>query len=78
VQQPRRQLSSQRVSVTEINSLSLFKEIILACIANHMKHINTFYEENTELLNVKAGDTCFKMLRMFEIRRKCNTGEWNK
>jgi hypothetical protein len=33
----------------------LFKEIIAVYNENHTKPINAFYEQNAELLNVKAG-----------------------
>jgi hypothetical protein len=44
---------TQHFTITKINWLTLFKEIIAVYIENHMKHIN----KNAELLIVKASGT---------------------
>jgi hypothetical protein len=44
-------------TITKINWLTLFKEITAVCSGNHTKHTNTMYDQNAELLNVKAGGT---------------------
>jgi hypothetical protein len=38
--------------------VTMFKEIIIVNSENHMKPINTFCAQNTELLIVKAGGMC--------------------
>jgi hypothetical protein len=48
---------TQPVTITKINWLMLFKEIIPVYSENHMKPINTLCGQNTELLIVKAGGT---------------------
>ena len=35
----------------------LYKEIIAVCSETHIKHINTLFGQNRELLNVKPGGT---------------------
>jgi hypothetical protein len=35
----------------------LFREIIAVYSENHKKHMNIFYGQNAELLNIKAGGT---------------------
>jgi ribosomal protein L18E len=49
--------NTQHVSMTKINRLTLFEEIIAVCCENRTKHVNTSYRQSTELLNVKAGGT---------------------
>jgi hypothetical protein len=44
-------------TITKINWLTLFKEIIAVYCKNHMKRINTLCGQNAELLNVKPGGT---------------------
>jgi hypothetical protein len=44
------------VSITKVNWLMLFTEIIAIYSENHTKPINTFCGQNAKLLNVKAGD----------------------
>jgi hypothetical protein len=44
-------------TVTKINRLTLFKEIIAVYSEYHMKHINTFCGQNAEFLIIKAGGT---------------------
>jgi hypothetical protein len=44
-------------TITEINWLTLFKEIIAVYSQNHMKGINTLCGQNAEVLVIKAGDT---------------------
>jgi uracil DNA glycosylase len=44
-------------TITKINWLTLFKEIIAVYSENHTKHINTTWGQNAELLNVKSGGT---------------------
>jgi hypothetical protein len=44
-------------TVTKINRLTLFKEIIAVCSENHTKHVNTCRGQNTELPIVKSGGT---------------------
>jgi hypothetical protein len=48
----------QYVSMTTINWLMLFREIIAVYSENHTKPTNTLYGQNTELVNIKAGCTC--------------------
>jgi hypothetical protein len=48
---------TQRISMTTINWLTLFWEIIAVLCKNHMKPTNTLSGQNAELLNVKAGGT---------------------
>jgi hypothetical protein len=48
---------TQHFTITKINWLTLFKEIIAVYTENHMKHINTLCGQNSELLNVKVGGT---------------------
>jgi hypothetical protein len=48
---------TQLVSMTMINWLMLLKEISVYS-ENHMKHIDTLCEQNSELLIVKTGGTC--------------------
>jgi hypothetical protein len=43
----------QHFTITNINWLTLFKEIIAVYTENHTKHINTFCGQNAELLNGK-------------------------
>jgi hypothetical protein len=45
---------TQHFTITKINWLTLFKEIIAAYFENHTKPMNTFCEQNAELLIVKA------------------------
>jgi len=35
----------------------LYREIIAVCSETHIKHINTLFGQNVELLNVKPGST---------------------
>jgi hypothetical protein len=42
---------TQRVSITMINWLMLFRKIIAIYSENHMKPINTLYGQNTEQMN---------------------------
>jgi hypothetical protein len=44
-------------TITKINWLTLFKEIIAACSENHATPISTLCWQNAELLIVKAGGT---------------------
>jgi hypothetical protein len=44
-------------TITKINWLTLFKEIIPVYTENYTKHINTFCGQNTESLVIKAGGT---------------------
>jgi hypothetical protein len=44
-------------TITTINWLTLFKEIIAVYSENHTKHINTLCEQNAGLLNATAGGT---------------------
>jgi lipoate-protein ligase B len=46
---------TQHFTITKINWLTLFKEIIAVYTENHTKHINKLCGKNAELLNVKAG-----------------------
>jgi hypothetical protein len=46
----------QRASITKINWLTLFKEIIAVYSENHTKH-KTLCGQNTELPTVKTGGT---------------------
>jgi hypothetical protein len=46
---------TQHVSITKINWLILFKEIIAVYYENHTKHINTLCGQNIGLMNVKNG-----------------------
>jgi hypothetical protein len=48
---------TQHVSITKINYLMLFKEIIAVYSENHMKPINTLCGQNAELLIVKECGT---------------------
>jgi hypothetical protein len=47
----------QHLSITKINWLTLFKEIITAYSENHMKYINTLCGQNEELMIVNASGT---------------------
>jgi hypothetical protein len=50
--------TSQRTphfTITKINWLMLFKEIIAVYSENRTKYINIFSGQNVELMNVKAG-----------------------
>jgi hypothetical protein len=47
----------QHTSITRINWLMLFREIIAVCSENHMKPISTLCGQNEESVNVKAGGT---------------------
>jgi hypothetical protein len=42
-------------TITKINWLTLFKEIIAVCTENHMKHTITLCGQNAELLTVEVG-----------------------
>jgi hypothetical protein len=44
-------------TVTKINRLTLFKEIIEGYVQNHKKHINTLCGQTAEFLIVKEGGT---------------------
>jgi hypothetical protein len=44
-------------TITKINWLTLFKEIIAVYSENHMKPIHIFCMQNAELLIIKAGST---------------------
>jgi hypothetical protein len=44
-------------TVTKVNRLTLFKEIIAVYTENQMKHINTLCGQSVELLNVKVCGT---------------------
>jgi hypothetical protein len=46
---------TQHFTITKINWLTLFEEIIAVYCENHKKSINTFHGQNEELLIVKAG-----------------------
>jgi uracil DNA glycosylase len=46
---------TQRVSVTTIIWLMLFREIIAVYFENHTETINTIRGQNAELLNVNVG-----------------------
>jgi hypothetical protein len=48
---------TQHFTITKINWLTLFKEIIAVYSENHMKPIDTLCGQNTELLIVKVGGT---------------------
>jgi hypothetical protein len=48
---------TQHFSITKINWLKLFKEIITVYSGNHTKHINTLCRQIAVLLVVKAGGT---------------------
>jgi hypothetical protein len=48
---------TQRVSITETNSLILFKEVIAFCFENHVKPINSLCKETAELLIARNGGT---------------------
>jgi hypothetical protein len=48
---------TQHVTVTKINRLTLFKDIIAVYSENRTKRINTKWGKNAELLNVKAVGT---------------------
>jgi hypothetical protein len=48
---------TQHFTITKINWLTLFKEIIAVYTENHMKHMDTLCEQIVELLKVKAGGT---------------------
>jgi hypothetical protein len=48
---------TQLFTITKINWLTLFKEIIAVYSENNTKHINTLCGQNAELLIVKAGGT---------------------
>jgi hypothetical protein len=49
--------TKQLISITEIKWILLFRKIITAYSENHTKAINTFCEQNLELLNIKPGGT---------------------
>jgi hypothetical protein len=42
-------------TITKINWLTLFKDVIALFSDNHAKFINTLYGQNVELLNIKTG-----------------------
>jgi hypothetical protein len=42
-------------TITKINWLTLFKEIIAVYSENHTKLTNTYCEQNAKLLNIRAG-----------------------
>jgi hypothetical protein len=44
-------------TIKKINWLTMFKEIIAVYTENRMKHINTPFGQNSDLLFVKAGGT---------------------
>jgi hypothetical protein len=46
---------TQHFTITNINWLTLFKEMITVCFENHTKPMNTLCGQNAELLIVKAG-----------------------
>jgi hypothetical protein len=48
---------TQPVTITKINQLMLFKEIIDVYTENHTKQTNTLCGQNSEFLIVKAGGT---------------------
>jgi lipoate-protein ligase B len=49
---------TQLFTVTEINLLTLFKEIITVGPENSTKHKNTFYGQNKDVLIIKGGGAC--------------------
>jgi hypothetical protein len=48
---------TQHYTITEINWLKLFKEIIAVYAENNMKQINMLCRQNEEFFVVKAGGT---------------------
>jgi hypothetical protein len=48
---------TQHVSITKVTCLTLFNEVNVVYSENNMKPINILCGQNTELLNVKVGDT---------------------
>jgi hypothetical protein len=48
---------TQHFTITKINWVTLFKEILAVYSENHTKHINTLCGQNAELLIVEAGGT---------------------
>jgi hypothetical protein len=48
---------TQLFTITKINWLMLFKEIIAVCSKNHTKPINTLCGQDVELISVKSGGT---------------------
>jgi hypothetical protein len=52
--------TSQHISMTTVNWLMLFKEIIAVYSENHAKPINTLCGHNSELSNVKVAGACSK------------------
>jgi hypothetical protein len=46
---------TQHFTITKINWLTLFKEIIAVYCENRTKHINTLCRQNAELLTKEAG-----------------------
>jgi hypothetical protein len=48
---------TQPITITKINWLTLFKEIIAVNSENHMKPIHSLCGQNAELLILKAGGT---------------------
>jgi hypothetical protein len=58
----------QRVSITKINWLTLFREIIAVYSENNTKHINTLCGQNAVLLNARwyiLLPLCFERLSLF-------------
>jgi hypothetical protein len=56
---------TQHFTITNINWLTLFKEIIVVYSENHTKNINALGRQNEELTEFKAGikQVCFKGVR---------------
>jgi hypothetical protein len=48
---------TQHFTITKINWLTLFKEIIAVYSENHIKPMNALSGKNVELLNIKEGGT---------------------
>jgi hypothetical protein len=48
---------TQHFTITKINWLTLFKEIIAVYTENHRKPLQTLWEQGTKLLIIKAGGT---------------------
>jgi hypothetical protein len=57
---------TQCVSITKINWLTLFRKIITVYSENRMKSINILCVQNSELLNVKVGDTVVYNTQFFK------------
>jgi hypothetical protein len=54
-------------TVTKINWLMLFKEIIAVYFENHTKNIKSLCEQDKELLNVTAGDTHTGTMGLYSV-----------